>query len=282
MSKVPKRIIDYFYMETKDFGIDSISLVEKKDSYFDNVSCYHIKTKQKVEFYIFEGKTTLTNIYPIKKHETLDEVYYKHVGFIAEYTSKAVAQNFILDFIKGFSVFPILDRRLQEIVKEITLNKNSSQLSGIANQIRDCYLQLTDYLNNKNMTKNPNFKNDNFTDNLCEFLQWVLPGSKSESRRNTINAIAKKGWSFNAELIHKDSITVFDVMISFNILNLLVSSISDIITGNNMPFNKIKCPNCKNEKFTMLQNSDNTSYECVCANCNTHFEVSMKSITKDI
>lgn len=282
MSGVPQRIIDYFYKETKDFQIHSIKFVEKKNSYFDNVSCYHIKTKQNVEFYIFDGDITLTNLYPIKKYETLDEVYYKHIGFIAEFTSKVVAQNFILDFIKDYSVFPILDRRLQEIAKDITLNKNSNQLSGIANQIRACYVQLTDYLNNKNMTKNPNFKNDNFTDNLTEFLQWILPGPKSEIRRNTINAIAKKGWSFNSELIHKESTTVFDVMISFNILNLLISTISDIITGDDMPFNKIKCPNCKSEKFTMIQNSDKISYEYVCANCNTHFEVSMKSITKSI
>lgn len=236
---------EYFYTETRDIEINTIELVETKYSYFDTIDCYHVSTVQGIEFYIFTGDTTLTNLYPVRPRQTLTECYYMHICFIAEYSSNAINRNFILDFIKDTTVFPILDRRICEISEELVPGRNANQLSGLANQIRDCYLTLTDYLMNKLRTKNPEFKNDNFKDNLEEFLKIVLPGKQSETRRNTINAIAQKGWKLNSELVHKDSVTVFDLLISFNILQLVVSSVSNVITGNNMPLNKIKCPRCK-------------------------------------
>lgn len=190
--------------------------------------------------------------------------------------------NFLLNFIKDTSVFPILDRRLKEIVAEITLDKNASQLSGVANQIRDCYLTLTDYLMNKNRTHNQQFKNDNFTDNLSEFLTYVLPGAQSETRRNVINGIAQKGWKLNLEYVHKDSVTVFDIMISFNILQLVVSTLSNVIVGNNMPFNRIKCPRCKGEKHSLKQCIDKSCYVYECDSCGYGFEVSLEDIIKEL
>lgn len=272
---------EYFYNETEDFEISSMELVETKHSYFDTIDCYHISTVQGFDFYVFTGETTLTNIYPVRNEQTLLELYYLHVGFIAEYSSIAISRNFILDFIKDTSVFPILDRRMHEISQELTPGKNASQLSGLANQIRDCYLTLTDYLMNKLRTSNPEFKNDNFKDNLEEFLKIVLPGKQSEVRRNTINIIAQKGWKLNSELVHKDSITVFDLLISFNILQLVVSSVSNVIVGNNMPLNKIKCPRCKGESHILQQNSKNSQFEFICEACNCTFEVSLSEIIKD-
>ena len=277
-----QEVIDYFYSETKDIELADITLVETKHSYFDTIDCYHISTVQEIDFYIFVGDTTLTNIYPARKDETLDEVYYKHVGFIAEYASVALNNNFILDFIKDTSVFPILDRRMNEIYEAITLNKNASQLSGLANQIRDCYIILTDYLMNKVRTQNPNFKNDNFKDNLSEFISYVLPGQQSEARRNVINTIAQKGWKLNSELVHKNSITVFDILISYNILQFVVSTVSNIIVGNNMPFNKIKCPKCKGERHTLQQNSDCKDYNYMCEDCGHVFKVSLNDIIKTL
>lgn len=277
-----EKVNEYFYRETKDFIITNTTLVETKYSYFDTIDCYKIETDQDVNFYVFVGDTTLVNLYPTRQDETLDECYYKHVGFIAEYASKALHRNFIMDFIKDTSVFPILDRRIMEIKEEITLDKNASQLSGLANQIRDCYLTLTDYLINKNRTQNPEFKNDNFKDNLAEFLTIVLPGKQSETRRNVINTIAQKGWKMNSELVHKESITVFDILVSFNILQLIVSTFSNIIVGNNMPFNKIKCPCCKGEKHIIQQNNDSVDYSYVCKDCGCVFDVSLKEIIKDI
>lgn len=270
----------YFYAETKDIEIDTIELVDTKHSYFDTVDCYHISTDKGIEFYVFTGDTTLTNLYPILPGQTLNECYYMHVGFIAEYSSVAINRNFILDFIKNTTVFPILDRRMHEIADELAPEKNASQLSGIANQIRDCYITLTDYLMNKHRTHNPDFKNDNFKDNLEEFLKIILPGKQSESRRNTINIIAQKGWKLNSELVHKDSITVFDLLISFNILQLVVSSLSNVITGNNMPLNKIKCPRCKGEHHILQQNSDKSDYEYVCKSCGCIFDISFDDLIK--
>lgn len=274
-------VIDYFYNETKDMQISNITLVETKHSYFDTIDCYHISTIQEFDFFIFTGHTTLTNIYPAKSNESLDEIYYKHVGFIAEYSSFALGKNFILDFIKTSSVFPILDRRMNEISNDITLDKNANQLSGLANQIRDCYIILTDYLMNKVRSQNPEFKNDNFKDNLSEFITFILPGKQSETRRNVINTIAQKGWNLNSELIHKDSITVFDVLISFNILQLVVSTISNIIVGNHMPFNKVKCPKCKSERHSLQQNSEQ-KYRYMCEDCGYTFNVSLDEIIKDL
>lgn len=273
-------IRDYFYAETKDIEITSINLVETKYSYFDTIDCYHVTTVQKIDFYIFTGNTTLTNLYPARSGQTLDECYYMHVGFIAEYSSTAINRNFILDFIKNTSVFPILDRRMQEIANELTPERNASQLSGLANQIRDCYITLTDYLMNKLRTRNPEFKNDNFKDNLEEFLKIVLPGNQSETRRNTINTIAQKGWKLNSELVHKDSVTVFDLLISFNILQLVVSSVSNVITGNNMPLNKIKCPRCKGENHILQQNSENANFEYVCESCGCTFDIPFNDLIK--
>lgn len=187
-----------------------------------------------------------------------------------------------MNFLNDFTIFPVLDRRIYEISEDITLNKNSSQLSGIANQIRDCFLNLTDYLMNKVRTNNPDFKNDNFTANMEEFLKLILPGARSETRRNAINGIAQKGWKLNAELIHKDSVTVFDILISLNTLKLIISIINNLIVGNNMPFNKIKCPNCQGETNTLLKNSNIEGYEYVCKDCKTTFLVNLDEIIKDI
>lgn len=272
---------EYFYNETEDFEISSMELVETKHSYFDTIDCYRISTVQGFDFYVFTGETTLTNIYPVRNEQTLLELYYLHVGFIAEFSSMAISRNFILDFIKDTSVFPILNRRMHEISQELAPGKNASQLSGLANQIRDCYITLSDYLMNKLRTSNPAFKNDNFKDNLEEFLKIVLPGKQSEVRRNVLNTIAQKGWKLNSELIHKDSVTVFDLLMSFNILQLVVSSVSNIIVGNNMPFNKIKCPLCKGENHILQQNSKNAQFEYVCEACNYTFEVSLDEIIKE-
>lgn len=135
---------------------------------------------------------------------------------------------------------------------------------------------------NKVRSRNNDFKNDNFKDNLAEFLTYVLPGSQSETRRNVINTIAQKGWKMNAELVHKDSVTVFDIMVSFNILQLVVSSISNIIVGNNMPFNKIKCPRCKGEKHIMQQDSESKDYQYICEDCGCKFAVSLDEIIKKL
>lgn len=275
-----EEIRDYFYTETRDLAIESIELVETKNSYFDTIDCYHVSTVQGIDFYIFTGDTTLTNLYPVKTGQTLNECYYMHVGFIAEYSSRVINRNFILDFIKDTTVFPILDRRMREISDELALEKNASQLSGLANQIRECYLTLTDYLMNRLRTSNPEFKNDNFKDNLEEFLKVVLPGKQSETRRNTINTIAQKGWKLNSELVHKDSVTVFDLLISFNILQLVVSCVSNVITGNNMPLNKIKCPRCKGENYILQQNSEKLNFEYVCESCGCTFDVPFDDLIK--
>ena len=272
----------YFYAETADMEISNIELVETKGSYFDTVNCFRVITTEGYVFYIFNGEATLTNIYPARTDESLDECYYKHIGFIAEYASNVINQNFVLDFIKDTTVFPILDRRMREIESDITLEKNASQLIGLANQIRDCYIILTDYLMNKARTRNMDFKNDNFKDNLAEFLTYILPGKQSETRRNVINTIAQKGWKMNSELVHKDSITVFDIMISFNILQLVISIICNIVVGNNMPFNKIKCPRCKGEQHIMQQDSVSKNYQYVCEDCGYKFEVSLDEIIKDL
>ena len=86
----------------------------------------------------------------------------------------------------------------------------------------------------------------------------------------------------NAELVHKDSVTVFDIMVSFNILKLVVSSISNIIVGNNMPFNKIKCPRCKGEKHIMQQDSESKDYQYICEDCGCKFAVSLDEIIKKL
>lgn len=276
-----KEVKEYFYAETRDIEIKTIELVETKYSYFDTVDCYHVSTDQGVDFYIFTGDTTLTNLYPAYPVQTLEECYYMHVGFIAEYSSTAINRNFILDFIKDTTVFPILDRRMHEIAEELAPGRNSSQLNGLANQIRDCYITLTDYLMNKLRTRNPDFKNDNFKDNLEEFLKIVLPGKQSETRRNTVNTIAQKGWKLNSELVHKDSVTVFDLLISFNILQLVVSSVSNVITGNNMPLNKIKCPRCKGEHHILQQNSEKSAFEYVCESCGCTFDISFDELIKE-
>ena len=280
MNKLDK-IKNYFYTETKGFEIADIILEDTKSSYLDTIYCYLIKTNKDVDFYIFEGLQTFMNIYP-KKDLSLQECYYIHLGFIAEYTSQIIHNNFIINFIKDYSIFPILDRKLKEVVKDIKLNKSVDELSGIANQIRNCYLNLTDYLLNKNLSHNPEFKKDNFVDNIFEFINFVIPGKKYQRLRSFINALSKKGWEYNSNLIHKDSISVFDIMTSHNILNLLISTISNIIVGNEMPFNKIKCPNCESEKFKMKKIDNETSLQYICKDCKTIYNISIDDIVKKI
>lgn len=275
-------IEQYFYNETKGFKIAKLELVDQKASYFDTVDCYLIETTLGYRFYVFKGNITYTNLYPVREGETLEEVYYKHIGFIAEFTSEITSKNFILDFSKDFYIFPILDRKLAKLYEQITLDKDSSQLMGIANQIRDCYLDLSSYLMDKNKTKNTQFKQDNFKDNFCEFLNLIIPGKKSETRRNTFNGIAKKGWDYNSELVHKDSITIFDIMTSFNILSLIISITSNLLTGNDMPFNKIKCPKCGGEDHKIQKDENSSNYLYNCEFCGNVFEVDLCEIIKNI
>lgn len=274
-------IESYFYNETKGFEIERLTLAETKSSYLWTIECYFVETKQKTNFYVFVGDTLPTNLYPIKDSESLNELYYMHIGVMTELCSDSVANNFIKKFIGNYSVFPILDRRFNEIANEIEVKRNSNQLSGIANQIRDCYLTLTDYLMNKVRTTNPEYKNANFTANLEEFLKLIIPGSQSETRRNTINGIAQKGWKFNSELVHKDSVTVFDLLTSFNTIQLITSTISNLLVGNNMPFNKIKCPVCQCEEYTLIKNSGK-ELNCICKVCNTHYNVTLENIIREI
>ena len=134
---------------------------------------------------------------------------------------------------------------------------------------------------NKTKTKNPNYKNDNFKDNLEEFLKYILPGPQSETRRNVINSIAQKGWKLTAELVHKDSVTIFDILVAYNILNLIISTVSNLIVGNNMPFGKIKCPSCMSENNHMQMSSDNDEqYIYKCEDCGQEFYVSLDDIIK--
>lgn len=277
-----KQIEDYFYNETKDFTIINVTLVETKYSYFDTVNCYQIQTDKEIIFYVYKGSVMPMNLYPARNGETITECYYKHIGFMAELCSNSLSKNFILDFLDNNSIFPILDRLTMSIGSEITLEKNSNQLKGLANQIRDCYITLSKYLMNKHRSNSPNYKDDNFTDNLEEFLQIILPGKESEKRRNLINTIAKKGWSFNAELVHKNTVTVFDVLISFNTMQLVVSSISNLVVGDEMPFNKIKCPNCKSEDFTMFDDRDLMDYTYTCTNCNNRYSVNPEVLKRKI
>lgn len=269
----------YFYNETEGYEVSNISLVETKHSYLWKIKCYLIETKQNNHFYFFDGDNLPANLYPIRENQSLDDCYYLHIGLMTELCSKSVDDNFIVEFLDEYSIFPILDRRISEICEDITLDKNASQLSGIANQIRDCYLNLTDYLMNKVRTQNQLFKNDNFTDNLEEFLRIIIPGSQLETRRNTINGIAQKGWKLNSKLIHDKSTTVFDILISLNVLKLIVSTVSNLLVGNNMPFNKIKCPNCQSEKYSMIKSTDE-DYEYVCKYCKTNFSVTLDDIIK--
>lgn len=271
----------YFYSETDGFHIKDVKLVDTKNSYLFSIKCYLIQTNENTEFYIFYSDTLPMNLYPINEGSTLDEIYYLHIGLMTELCSQTVSKNFILEFLNNYSIFPIIERKLFEIKKEISPNKNSTQLKGLANQIRDCYLDLTDYLMNKSRTKNPSFKNDNFTDNFQEFLTQILPGNQSSTRRNVLNTIAQKGWKLNSELVHKESVTLFDICISFNILQLIVSNISNIIVGENMPFNKIKCPNCMSENFSLRQDSNKKEFIYVCRDCKTKYTVELDEILRD-
>ena len=276
-------IEEYFYNETKDFEISEISLVEKRHTYLWTVNCYLIKTKQGHDFYIFDGDTLPTNIYPVYSNLTLDVQYRMHIGCVYELCSRSIEKNFIIDFIGKHCIFPILDRRLYEIGKDIMIGgNNASQLQGIANQIRDCYLTLGHYLMNKTRSEDESYKADDFKHNLEEFLNKILPGNQSEKKRNLINCIAQKGWGFTAELVHKKSVTAFDIMIAYNIFELIVSTICNVIIGNHMPINKIKCPNCLGEEYTMVYSDEKADYEFKCDSCKQVFSVSLDELRKDI
>ena len=134
---------------------------------------------------------------------------------------------------------------------------------------------------NRKRSENVEFKQDNFKGNYQEFLKRIIPGKESETRRNTINGIADKGWTLVSELVHKDSVTVFDLMVALNTLRLIVSITSNLITGEQMPFNKIKCPNCKSERYTMRINEDKKEYIYVCDECQTRFTKDLEEIVKE-
>lgn len=278
-----EEIESYFYAETQGMEISNISLVDTRTHYLWIVNCYQIKTKQGHDYYVFDGDELPTNIYPVYSNMSLDMYYHMHIGLVCELCSRSVEKNFIINFIEKYSVFPVLDRRLLEIGNDIMKNENNaSQLSGIANQIRDCYIILSHYLMNKNRSENPSYKDDNFKDNLCEFLNIILPGEQSEKRRNTINSIAQKGWGFTAELVHKESVTVFDIMTALNILELTISMVSNVIVGNHIPINKTKCPNCLGENYTMTFSREKIDYEYRCVDCGYTFSVPLDDMKKEI
>ena len=113
----------YFYDETEGLEISNNSLIEAKHSYLWTIKCYLIETKQNIRFYLFDGDTLPVNLYPIRESQSLDEYYYLHIGLMTELCSRSVADNFIVDFLDNYSIFPILDRRIAEISADITLKK---------------------------------------------------------------------------------------------------------------------------------------------------------------
>ena len=69
--------------------------------------------------------------------------------------------------------------------------------------------------------------------------------------------------------------------LSYIILQLIVSTTSNLMVGDNMPFNKIKCPNCQSENFSMRQDSTRKEYVYVCKDCKTMYSLEMKEILRD-
>lgn len=145
----------YFEEETKGFSIEEIKKVDTKNSYLFSTDCYSITTKENIDFCVFRSDTLPMNLYTMRQDETINECYFKHIGLMTELCSSSLNKNFILDFLNNNSIFPILDRKLMLIEQAISTEKNATQLKGVANQIRDCYLDLTDYLMNKSRTNNP-------------------------------------------------------------------------------------------------------------------------------
>jgi len=86
---------------------------------------------------------------------------------------------------------------------------------------------------------------------------------------------------FTQNGFHSHSITVFDILTSFNIIRLVSSTICNLLDGNNMPFNKIKCPNCQSEEYSLIKNSDK-ELACICKVCNTHYNIALDNIIRDI
>lgn len=74
-----------------------------------------------------------TSPYLARDSKTLEECYYKRLGLMTELCSNSISNNFILDFLNNNSIFPIIERKISDIAKEIDPTKNSTQLKGIAN-----------------------------------------------------------------------------------------------------------------------------------------------------
>ena len=48
-----------------------------------------------------------------------------------------------------------------------------------------------------------------------------------------------------------------------------------------MPFNKIKCPNCMSENFSLRQDSNKKEFIYVCRDCKTKYTVELDEILRD-
>lgn len=48
-----------------------------------------------------------------------------------------------------------------------------------------------------------------------------------------------------------------------------------------MPFNKIKCPNCQSEHYSMRQDNSREEFVFVCKDCKTKFLSRMEEILRD-
>ncbi len=270
--KEREKIIKCVEQETEGFEIDDIQLKETKHSYFDTIKIYEVITKSKVNLWVLTGDHTPMNLYPKKEYDTVESIYYTHIGLIANLCSQTVHDYFILKFIKDKSIFPIVDMKLKEIEKDVKIGVSSLKLLSLANMIRETLLSLSNYLCTNELRNDNNIKEGDFKNSMDLFIGNLFPGKTNKSRRSFFKNICNEVWTFNSVLVHKKDLTIYDIFNSINSVKLLTSISNNYLTSLEMPFNKGKCPICESEDYIMLKPS-NSNYNYKCKNCGEKYSI---------
>lgn len=248
-----------------------INFIESKTSYFDQIDIYIVELDN-FKIWVLYGEKIPMNYYPFRSNDTTNLIYYLHIGFMAEYCSKTIHDNFLINFINEYNIFPIVSNKLLEISKKINPSCTALELQAIANMLREILLTISSYVSTENMKKSEDIKNGDYKNSIRIFLNALLPGSENEYRRDYINKTSDTCWNLISILVHKKSINLYDILNAYNLVQLVSSILSNYLTSTIMPFNKVKCPYCHNEKVVMIQNKKVVNqYTFRCKKCKENF-----------
>lgn len=270
-----QKVADYVHQELAHFQVRSIRFLEEIDNYLGSVFVYKVQTTTH-RYAVFYSEVIPMNVYLWKGKEPLQSLYYTHLGFTSCLCSDAVGRNFLVDFIGTFSFFPVIGRKIAEIEPKLKPGVTALECQGLAAELRSAYVDLGLSLRQAFPEGDPvpseETKKGDFKGNLDFFIAKKWPETASADRRQMMRQMGALAWSSASAMVHDSGVTLYDLLICFNLFKCLVSTLANALVSNDVPLGTPKCPFCGSDRLrTELDETGGQLYEC--RQCGHRFSV---------